>query len=101
MISAVLMNIFFLGRDIYVYDDSNLHPVTITRLIRKRLYLIEKVKDAKIIGILVGTLGVQGYMAAVESVRSLAKRKGKKCYVISVGAPNVAKLANFPEVRSK
>lgn len=84
-----------------MYDGSNLHPVTITRVIRRRLYLVEKVKDAKIIGILVATLGVQGYLSAVESVRNLAKRKGKKCYVISVGAPNVAKLANFPEVRCK
>lgn len=86
------------GRDIYVYNGSNLRPVTITRVIRKRLYLVEKVKDAKIIGILVATLGVQDYMSAVESVRKLAKRKGKKCYIISVGAPNVAKLANFPEI---
>lgn len=72
--------------------------VNATKNIRRRLYLSERVKDAKTIGILIATLGITHYLKAVESIRKLATRKGKKCYIISVGKPSVAKLANFPEV---
>ena len=49
-------------------------------------------------GILVGTLGVAGYRDAIESIRDLAKKAGKKTYTMLMGKPNPAKLANFPEV---
>lgn len=49
-------------------------------------------------GIVVGTLGVAGYMEAVEGVRKLAQAAGKKTYTILMGKPSPAKLANFPEV---
>lgn len=64
----------------------------------KRLHLVEKAKDAQIIGILVGTLGVKGYNEALDHIRSLIKKRGKKPYTLSVGKLNPAKLANFPEV---
>lgn len=64
----------------------------------KRLHLVEKVKDANTLGILIGTLGVDGYLEAVNHIKLLAKRAGKKTYIIAVGRPNVPKLANFPEV---
>uniref|UniRef100_A0A1B6KQ51 2-(3-amino-3-carboxypropyl)histidine synthase subunit 2 n=1 Tax=Graphocephala atropunctata TaxID=36148 RepID=A0A1B6KQ51_9HEMI len=65
---------------------------------RRRLYLVEKVKDAKTLGILVGTLSVEKYLGAVERVKKLAAYRGKRCYIFSIGKPNPAKLANFPEV---
>jgi len=49
-------------------------------------------------GILVGTLGVSGYKDAIDSIRGLAKKAGKKTYTMLMGKPNPAKLANFPEV---
>ena len=49
-------------------------------------------------GIVVGTLGVAGYMHAVEQVRRLAQAAGKKTYTLLIGKPSPAKLANFPEV---
>lgn len=66
--------------------------------IQRRFYLMEKLKDSNTVGIIVGTLGVSGYLDAIKRVSKLVRRKGKKCYVISVGKPTVAKLANFSEV---
>ncbi|KAK9814668.1 hypothetical protein WJX72_009496 [[Myrmecia] bisecta] len=73
-------------------------PTEISRTLRKRYYLVEKAKNANIVGILVGTLGVAGYLQAVERLRALAQAAGKKTYTLLMGKPNPAKLANFPEV---
>jgi diphthamide biosynthesis protein 2 len=62
------------------------------------MHLIERVKDAKTLGIVVGTLGVSNYLGAVDRLKELAKQRGKKLYIIAVGKPSVTKLANFPEV---
>ncbi|RLN03292.1 hypothetical protein C2845_PM13G24830 [Panicum miliaceum] len=62
-----------------------------------RYYLVEKEKDANIIGILVGTLGVAGYLHIIEQMKELIKTAGKRSYTLVMGLPNSAKLANFPE----
>ncbi len=49
-------------------------PGTVGKLLRRRYYLVEKARNASIVGILVGTLGVAGYLEAVDHVRNLAKR---------------------------
>jgi diphthamide biosynthesis protein 2 len=63
--------------------------------LRKRLFLIEKVRDANTVGLVVGTLGIQGYNDAIARVRSLCKEAHKKLYVFSIGKINEAKLSNF------
>ena len=45
-----------------------------------------------------GTLGVAGFREAVDAVRALARRAGKRTYTLLVGKPSPAKLANFPEI---
>ncbi|GMS86733.1 hypothetical protein PENTCL1PPCAC_8908, partial [Pristionchus entomophagus] len=65
------------------------------RGLRRRLFMVEKVRDANTIGLVVGTVAVAGHREAVHRIRALAKAAGKKVYVISVGKVNVAKLANF------
>ncbi|KAJ1295318.1 hypothetical protein BS78_01G215100 [Paspalum vaginatum] len=67
------------------------------KILRRRYYLVEKAKDANIIGILVGTLGVAGYLYIIEQMKELIKATGKKSYTLVMGRPNSAKLANFPE----
>lgn len=42
----------------------------------RQLHLIEKVKDAKAVGILVGTLGIEKYLDAIERIKYLTKAKG-------------------------
>ncbi|DBA75064.1 TPA: hypothetical protein ACH3X1_010397 [Trebouxia sp. C0004] len=73
-------------------------PIAISKTLKRRYFLVEKAKNANVIGILVGTLGVSGYKDAIDSIRALAKKAGKKTYTMLMGKPNPAKLANFPEV---
>lgn len=83
----------------YCYSgNGQLEPVDIGKTLQRCWYFIEKLRDAKTVGIIVGTLGVNGFLEAIRRVSTLIRRKGKKCYVISIGKPTVAKLANFPEV---
>lgn len=68
-----------------------------TRVLKRRYYLVEKAKDANIVGILVGTLGVAGYLHMIHQIKQLITSAGKKAYIFAMGRPNPAKLANFPE----
>ncbi|KAK6940067.1 Diphthamide synthesis DPH1/DPH2 [Dillenia turbinata] len=67
------------------------------RILKRRYYLVEKAKDANIVGILVGTLGVAGYLHMIHQMKELITKVGKKAYTFVMGRPNPAKLANFPE----
>jgi diphthamide biosynthesis protein 2 len=66
--------------------------------LRRRAYLVERARDAAVVGILLGTLGAAGYAAAAAALRAAARAAGKKTYTLLVGKPAPAKLANFPEV---
>ncbi|XP_019462175.1 PREDICTED: diphthamide biosynthesis protein 2 [Lupinus angustifolius] len=67
------------------------------RILKRRYYLVERAKDANIVGILVGTLGVAGYLHIINQMMELITGAGKKAYTLVMGKPNPAKLANFPE----
>lgn len=67
------------------------------RILKRRYYLVERAKDANIVGILVGTLGVAGYLHMIRKMKELIKQAGKNAYTLVMGRPNPAKLANFPE----
>jgi len=87
----------------YVFDPAintgmKQEPSDIHKILKQRYYLTERAKSAEIVGILVGTLGVSGYLLILEQLKRLVKQAGKRSYTIAVGKPNVAKLANFPEV---
>ncbi|WVZ52905.1 hypothetical protein U9M48_003906 [Paspalum notatum var. saurae] len=81
--------IFWIGQ-----DNSAFANIVLTF---NKYYLVEKAKDVNIIGILVGTLGVAGYLQIIEQTKELIKATGKKSYTLVMGRPNSAKLANFPE----
>ncbi|XVF50541.1 hypothetical protein PTKIN_Ptkin04bG0109300 [Pterospermum kingtungense] len=67
------------------------------RILKRRYYLVERAKDANMVGILVGTLGVAGYLHMIHQMEELIVAAGKKAYTLVMGKPNPAKLANFPE----
>lgn len=71
-----------------------------TPWLKRRRFLVEKLKDAKVVGIVVATLGIKDYLKVITMVKNILKQKNKKSYILSVGKINPAKLANFPEVRS-
>lgn len=70
----------------------------VNRALMKRYYAIERAKDANVVGILVGTLGVADYLTIIQQLKEAIHRAGKKSYMFVVGKLNVAKLANFPEI---
>ncbi|KAI4373990.1 hypothetical protein MLD38_012041 [Melastoma candidum] len=91
----------FNGCDIVRYDATEDCVVSDfsqqRRILKRRYFLVEKAKDANIVGILVGTLGVAGYLHMINQMKELVRRAGKKVYTLAMGRPNAAKLANFPE----
>lgn len=72
--------------------------LNINRELMKRYYMIERAKDANIVGIVAGTLGVSRTRDIITHLKALVKDAGKKSYTFVVGKLNVAKLANFLEV---
>lgn len=65
---------------------------------KRRYYYIEKCKDAQSLGIVVATLTAKGYLDVVQHIQKLAKIRGVRTYLISVGKVNPAKLANFLDI---
>ncbi|XP_029955775.1 2-(3-amino-3-carboxypropyl)histidine synthase subunit 2 [Salarias fasciatus] len=72
--------------------------VSVNRALMKRYYAIERAKDASVVGILVGTLGVADYLAVIQQLKETIRRAGKKSYMFAMGKLNVPKLANFLEI---
>ncbi|CAI5511518.1 unnamed protein product [Closterium sp. Naga37s-1] len=78
------------------------HPVDHSRLLRRRYFLVEKTKDASIIGIVVisqsAGAAAASTRATVAAIRTAAVAAGKKAYVIVIRRRiTPEKLANFPE----
>ncbi|XP_046385547.1 2-(3-amino-3-carboxypropyl)histidine synthase subunit 2 [Ischnura elegans] len=73
------------------WDEQN-------RFLRRRLYLVEKVREASVVGVVIGTLGREGFLASADRVMSIIRAHGRKCYLLAVGRPTPPKLANFLEV---
>lgn len=86
----------------FIYDASSgsgseKNPLT-ANYIRRRYYYIEKCKDAVTLGLIVATLTADGYLDVVKRLQMMAKSRGIKTQIISVGRINPAKLANFLEI---
>ncbi|XP_054012518.1 2-(3-amino-3-carboxypropyl)histidine synthase subunit 2 [Hylaeus anthracinus] len=84
----------------YYFDNNNIieYEALNTPWLKRRRFLIEKLKDAKVVGIVVATLGIKDYLKILTLVKSILKQKNKKSYILSVGKINPTKLANFPEI---
>lgn len=79
-------------------SSSQLEKLDETIWFKRRRFLIEKCKDANIIGILICKLSGKQTKDIISRMKELCKVNGKKSYIVSVGKPNSAKLANFPEI---
>lgn len=86
----------------HLYDPSSsiLQPKSpaTSAWLRRRNFCIEKCKDARALGIVVGTLATRGYLEIVKHLQALARHRQIRTYLISVGKVNPAKLANFMEI---
>ncbi|CAG4950508.1 unnamed protein product [Parnassius apollo] len=79
-------------------ETSKIERKEETTWFKRRHFLIEKCRDANIVGILICKLAGDQTKDIISRMKQLCKVNGKKSYIISVGKPNVAKLANFPEI---
>ncbi|KAI0665615.1 diphthamide biosynthesis protein [Trametes maxima] len=88
--------------EVFSYDPKSrmtrLESGRTNKLLMRRYAVVQKARDADVIGILVGTLGVANYLPLIAHLRDIIKKAHKKSYTISVGKPNPAKLANFLEI---
>ena len=69
-----------------------------SRIMAKRYRMIEAIRAANIIGIVCGTLAVEGHQKIITVLSSIIKESGKNLYILLLGKLNPAKLANFPEI---
>ena len=97
--------LFYFNKNKFFNFDSNKTPVTTPILfsktnkeLMKRYYLIEKAKDAKIFGILIGTMSVANYNQAIDHASSILKKINRRYYSFLIGKLNCPKLNNFMEV---
>ncbi|ELR25502.1 diphthamide biosynthesis protein 2, putative [Acanthamoeba castellanii str. Neff] len=84
----------------YSPDSRELRRETLSvnKTLMRRYFLVEKTKDADIIGIVAGTLGVSKYLQIMDHMKRLIKAAGKKYYTFVVGKLNPHKLANFEHI---
>ncbi|XP_053662207.1 2-(3-amino-3-carboxypropyl)histidine synthase subunit 2 [Anopheles marshallii] len=88
----------------YLYDPTKTDPqlertdAFQAKWLRRRYYAIERCMDAGSIGIVVATLSTKGYLEIVSRVQRLAKTRGVRTYLISIGKVNPEKLANFIDI---
>ncbi|KAI4454753.1 diphthamide biosynthesis protein [Holotrichia oblita] len=88
---------------LYYYDPQESDPLIKNyeennAILKRRRYLVEKIKESETFAIVIATVVIENYMKAIDRIKNLLKLNGKKYYIISVGRPTVAKLANFPEM---
>ncbi|KAJ3217665.1 Diphthamide biosynthesis protein 2 [Dinochytrium kinnereticum] len=92
----------FSKKKVYSYSPANSEvreeSAKVNRLLARRYNLMQRAKDANVIGIVVGTLGIADYHTLIVDLKHLIISAGKKPYIIAVGKPNVAKLGNFLDV---
>ncbi|KAF9955377.1 Diphthamide biosynthesis protein 2 [Mortierella alpina] len=88
--------------EVYSYNpekkQGRLESAQVNKALMRRYFLVQKAKDADVIGIAVGTLGVASYMTMIQHLKALIESKGKKAYTFVMGKLNVAKMANFMEI---
>ncbi|XP_031570952.1 2-(3-amino-3-carboxypropyl)histidine synthase subunit 2-like [Actinia tenebrosa] len=81
-----------------VMDTARQENINVNKALMKRYYMIQKAKDAQVVGIVVGTLGVADYLEIIERLKKVLSIAGKKYYTFVMGKLNVPKMANFMEI---
>ena len=61
-----------------------IQTLNVNKMLMKRYYMIERAKDANIVGILAGTLGIKDHLAVMDRLKRLVKAAGKKSYTFVV-----------------
>ncbi|ORZ40574.1 putative diphthamide synthesis protein-domain-containing protein [Catenaria anguillulae PL171] len=83
---------------LYHYNPLDSTLTSPRSTLMKRYALMQKARDASVIGIVVGTLGVANYLSTIASIKRLIRAHHKKYYTFVLGKLNVPKLANFMDI---
>ncbi|PWN41393.1 diphthamide biosynthesis protein [Ceraceosorus guamensis] len=78
--------------------DARQETGSTNKLLMKRYVAVQRTRDAKVVALLVGTLGVAAYLPLLSHLRKRLQETGRRVYTISVGKLTPAKLANFSEI---
>jgi hypothetical protein len=78
--------------------ECDIELVNVSRELGRRYHLVEVAREAERIGIVSGTLGVSGNLAAVERCKSVIEWASKRWYSFVVGKASPSKLGNFAEI---
>ncbi|KAK9238461.1 putative diphthamide synthesis protein-domain-containing protein [Lipomyces kononenkoae] len=79
-------------------DPETSSPLAENPSLARRYKMMLSARAASTIGILVNTLSLRSSSELILSLQRIIRDAGKKYYVVAVGKPNVAKLANFDVV---
>ena len=90
-------------KSIHILSTENspagpLQEASASATLRRRYALVTRLPAIPVLGILINTLSVSNYMAALQHCQKLISQAGKKSYTFVVGKVNPAKLANFAEI---
>lgn len=90
------MIVFYNPSDESIKSQFGFHTIEF----RERYGGVCKVKDAELIGIIVGSMGMSDHQTKgiIHRLQTLIEAARKQCYVFVMGRINESKLANFPDV---
>ena len=77
------------------FDRTPLTKREINKVLMQRFAMVERVKESEVIGILVGTVVVDGYLGMIDKLKVSISKAGKKYYEVLVGKLNEPKLKNL------
>ena len=99
--TTTLFTYHHLTQQIYTYSPQSssleLSTPSTNLSLRRRYVAVQKARDAGTIGIIIGTLGKEGYLSLISHLRKMVLERGKKPYLLALGKLNPAKVANFSE----
>lgn len=86
----------------YYYDNVKISEYNIYNFswLKKRHFLIEKIKDAERFGLIIASLHNEENIKVMEITKKNLKIMSKETYLFNINRINPSKLANFQEVCS-
>lgn len=66
--------------------------------LKRRFVVVQRLREARTIGLLVGSLHLANGTELLDVLRILVRRSGRRAYTFAVGRLNMPKLANYLEV---
>ena len=69
--------------------------IGVNKQLMKRFLMVQKVKDAEIVGIVCGTLGMKDYLKVINGLKQMLNQAGKKTYTFVIGETECCQISKF------